>query len=55
MGFDDDMIEKTAPLLAINFYYLNFIFVVTFLATLLQYKNHFATTSFSTALLNISF
>jgi putative peptidoglycan lipid II flippase len=54
MGFDENMIEQTAPLLAINFYYLNFIFVVTFLATLLQYKNHFATTSFSTALLNIS-
>ena len=54
MGFDDKMIKETAPLLAINFYYLNFIFVVTFLGTLLQYKNHFATTSFSTALLNIS-
>jgi putative peptidoglycan lipid II flippase len=54
MGFDEQMIAQTAPLLAINFYYLNFIFVVTFLATLLQYKNHFATTSFSTALLNIS-
>jgi putative peptidoglycan lipid II flippase len=54
MGFDENMITQTAPILAINFYYLNFIFVVTFLATLLQYKNHFATTSFSTALLNIS-
>jgi putative peptidoglycan lipid II flippase len=39
---------------AINFNYLILIFIVTFLATLLQYKNHFATTAFSTALLNIS-
>jgi len=30
------------------------IFTVTFLASLLQYKKHFATTAFSTALLNIS-
>lgn len=53
-GFSQEMIDQTAPLLAINFYYLNLIFVVTFLATLLQYKNHFATTAFSTALLNIA-
>ena len=39
---------------AINFWYLDLIFIVTFLATLLQYKNHFATTAMSTALLNIS-
>ena len=30
------------------------IFVVTFAAALLQYKNHFATTAFSTALLNLA-
>ncbi len=53
-GFDKETINKAAPLVAINFYYLLLIFIVTFLATLLQYKNHFATTAFSTALLNIS-
>ncbi len=53
-GFDDKTIEAAAPLVAINFYYLLLIFTVTFLASLLQYKNHFATTAFATALLNIS-
>jgi len=53
-GFDDATIEAAAPLVAINFYYLIFIFIVTFLASLLQYKNHFATTAFSTALLNVT-
>ncbi|HHH19292.1 MAG TPA: lipid II flippase MurJ, partial [Campylobacterales bacterium] len=42
------------PLTAINFWYLDLIFIVTFLATLLQYKEHFATSAFSTALLNLS-
>jgi len=54
MGFSKEIVAKAAPLVAINFYYLILIFSVTFLATLLQYKNHFATTAFSTALLNIS-
>jgi len=53
-GFSKEAKEIAAPLIAINFYYLDFIFLVTFLASLLQYKNHFATTAFSTALLNIS-
>ncbi len=53
-GFSSDIIQEAAPLVAINFYYLILIFIVTFLASLLQYKNHFATTAFSTALLNIS-
>ncbi len=53
-GFDEHTINEAAPLVAINFYYLILIFIVTFLATLLQYKNHFATTAFSTALLNIA-
>ncbi len=53
-GFDDATIKAAAPLVAINFYYLILIFIVTFLASLLQYKNHFATTAFSTALLNIA-
>jgi len=53
-GFSKEAKEIASPLIAINFYYLDFIFLVTFLASLLQYKNHFATTAFSTALLNIA-
>ena len=53
-GFSKEVKELAAPLIAINFWYLDLIFVVTFLASLLQYKNHFAVTAFSTALLNIS-
>lgn len=54
IGFDAKTVDLAAPLVAINFYYLPLIFIVTFMAALLQYKNHFATTAFSTALLNIS-
>ncbi|MFT7823194.1 MAG: murein biosynthesis integral membrane protein MurJ [Sulfurimonas sp.] len=53
-GWEWEQIGLTAPLTAINFWYLDLIFIVTFLATLLQYKEHFATTAMSTALLNIS-
>jgi len=52
-GFSDETIALAAPLVAINFYYLPLIFIVTLLGSLLQYKHHFATTAFSTALLNI--
>lgn len=54
IGFDEKTIELAAPLFAINFYYLPMIFVVTFMAALLQYKHHFATTAYSTALLNLT-
>jgi putative peptidoglycan lipid II flippase len=54
VGFDEKTIELAAPFVAINFWYLPLIFAVTFLSTLLQYKHHFATSAFSTALLNIS-
>jgi putative peptidoglycan lipid II flippase len=54
IGFDDATVDLAAPLVAINFYYLPIIFVVTFMAALLQYKNHFATTAYSTALLNLA-
>ncbi|RXK01203.1 murein biosynthesis integral membrane protein MurJ [Arcobacter sp. CECT 8986] len=54
LGFDEKTIKLAAPLVAINFYYLPLIFIVTFMAALLQYKNHFATTAFSTALLNLA-
>ena len=53
-GFDEELIAQTAPLTAINFWYLDLIFIVTFLATILQYKEHFATTALSTILLNLS-
>lgn len=54
LGFDEKTVKLAAPLVAINFYYLPLIFIVTFMAALLQYKNHFATTAFSTALLNLA-
>jgi putative peptidoglycan lipid II flippase len=54
IGFDQEAIDLAAPLFAINFYYLPMIFVVTFMAALLQYKHHFATTAYSTALLNLT-
>jgi len=54
IGFDEATVALASPLVAICFYYLPLIFVVTFLAALLQYKNHFTTTAFSTALLNLS-
>jgi len=53
-GWSSELIANTSPLTAINFWYLDLIFIVTFLATLLQYKEHFATTAMSTALLNIA-
>ena len=53
IGFDTETVKKASPLVALNFYYLDIIFAVTFLASFLQYKNHFATTAFSTAFLNI--
>ena len=53
-GWSSEQIAQTAPMTAINFWYLDLIFIVTFLATLLQYKNHFATTAMATALLNLS-
>ncbi|NPA82771.1 MAG: murein biosynthesis integral membrane protein MurJ [Epsilonproteobacteria bacterium] len=54
VGFDEKSVSLASPYVALNFYYLDLIFAVTFFASLLQYKNHFATTAFSTALLNIS-
>jgi len=54
MGWDSERIADTAPLTAINFWYLYLIFIVTFVATLLQYKEHFVTTAMSTVLLNLS-
>jgi putative peptidoglycan lipid II flippase len=53
-NWDEAKIAQTAPFTAINFWYLDLIFMVTFMGTLLQYKEHFITTAVSTALLNIS-
>ena len=54
VGFNQETIQKASIFVAINFWYLPLIFSVTFLAALLQYKNHFATTAFGTSLLNLS-
>jgi putative peptidoglycan lipid II flippase len=54
IGFDQATIQTAAPFVAINFWYLPLIFSVTFIAALLQYKHHFATTAFATSLLNLS-
>ncbi len=53
-GFSQDTILIASKYLAIQFWYLPLIFLVTFLGALLQYKEHFVTTAFSTVLLNIS-
>lgn len=49
-----ELISQTAPLTAINFWYLDLIFIVTFLGALLQHREHFFTTAFSTVWLNIA-
>ncbi|MRI83016.1 MAG: murein biosynthesis integral membrane protein MurJ [Nitratiruptor sp.] len=53
-GFDEELIRQAAPYVAITFYYLPLIFATTFLSALLHYKEHFATTAFATALLNLA-
>ena len=53
IGFTKETIDLAAPLFAINFFYLPIIFTVTFMAALLQYRHHFATSAYSTALLNL--
>ena len=54
VGFNAQTIELASPFVAINFWYLPLIFTVTFLSAILQYRSHFATSAFSTALLNLS-
>ena len=53
-GFLPKEILEASKYVAIQFWYLPIIFVVSFFASLLQYREHFATTAFSTILLNIS-
>ncbi len=54
VGFDAQTIEIASPFVALNFWYLPLVFAMTFLSGMLQYKHHFATTAFATALLNLS-
>ncbi len=54
VGFNAQTITIASPFVVINFWYLPLIFTMTFLSGILQYKHHFATTAFSTALLNLS-
>jgi len=53
-GFNAQTIALASPLVAINIWYLFFIFLVTFLAALLNYKQKFFITSFSASLFNLS-
>ena len=52
-GFSEENIELAKPIVAINFWYLELIFVATFLSSLLQYKNCFWVSAYNTALLNV--
>ncbi len=52
-GFDDEKITLAKPIVVINFWYLELVFITTFLSTLLQYKNIFWVSAYNTALLNI--
>jgi putative peptidoglycan lipid II flippase len=53
-GFEASSLIVTSKYVALQFWYLPLIFLVTFLGALLQYKEHFATTAFATTLLNIA-
>lgn len=53
-GFDEHTIELAKPIVAINFWYLELVFIVTFLSALLQYKNCFWVNAYNTALLNLA-
>lgn len=53
-GFDEETRKMAAPYVALNFWYLDLVFLFTFLMALLHYRKHFATSAFSTALLNIA-
>ncbi|HEC1792763.1 TPA: murein biosynthesis integral membrane protein MurJ [Campylobacter lari] len=52
-GFSKETIILAAPLVSINFWYLFFIFLVTFLGSLLNYKQNFFITSFSASFFNL--
>lgn len=52
-GFSDELIILTAPLVAINFWYLLLIFIVTLFGAMLQFKRNFTAWAYSPALLNL--
>jgi putative peptidoglycan lipid II flippase len=54
VGFDEEAKKIAAPFVALNFWYLDFVFIITFLMALLHYRKHFAVPAFSTTLLNIA-
>ena len=54
IGYPEEIQLLSSPLIALNFWYLDFIFVVTFLGSLLQRRGYFTIPAFSPALLNLS-
>ncbi|NDJ27528.1 murein biosynthesis integral membrane protein MurJ [Campylobacter sp. MIT 12-8780] len=52
-GFNAQTIAMAAPLVAINFWYLFFIFLVTLLGAILNYEQKFFITSFSSSFFNL--
>ncbi len=53
-GFSEEVVQKASTFVAINFWYLDLIFIVTFLGAILQFRGHFAASAYSTALLNLA-
>lgn len=53
-GFEEELISLTAPLVAINFWYLLLIFIVTLFGAMLQFKRNFTAWAYSPALLNLA-
>lgn len=53
-GFSEELIALSAPLVAINFWYLLLVFIVSFCGALLQAKHNFTAWAFSPALLNVA-
>lgn len=53
-GFDEATINLAKPIVVINFWYLELVFIVTFLSSLLQYKNCFWVNAYNTTLLNLA-
>lgn len=53
-GFSQELILLATPIVRINFWYLSLVFCVTFLSSILQYKNVFWVSAYNTALLNLA-
>ncbi len=53
-GFSEELITLAAPLVAINFWYLLLVFIVTLFGAILQYKRNFTAWAYSPALLNLA-